>query len=257
MHPTCLLIDHDDTLVSTFELRAKVVAGAITKYLARPWTARRICVRPMGRARADGTDFSDDPARVQAFIDTYRESYYRENKLGGVNVLPGIAETLAELHAAGIEIAVVTSKLGQGASDELEACGLRHFVLGVVGSEHVTHPKPNPEPLEKGFAHLSGDDISAALMVGDTTADIMGARAAGAVAGAALWGTSDAQSLLASKPDLVLETPRKFVQLWACADGGCNTRVRGDKLQYQAIARCTAGIQHGQVPLLRILPGTL
>ena len=211
MHPTCLLIDHDDTLVSTFELRAKVVAGAITKVFGQTVDGEAYMRSTHGKSLAlMGQDFSDDPARVQAFIDTYRESYYRENKLGGVNVLPGIAETLAELHAAGIEIAVVTSKLGQGASDELEACGLRHFVLGVVGSEHVTHPKPNPEPLEKGFAYLSGDDISAALMVGDTTADIMGARAVGAVAGAALWGTSDAQSLLASKPDLVLETPAQI-----------------------------------------------
>ena len=90
MHPTCLLIDHDDTLVSTFELRAKVVAGAITKVFGQTVDGEAYMRSTHGKSLAlMGQDFSDDPARVQAFIDTYRESYYRENKLGGVNVSDG------------------------------------------------------------------------------------------------------------------------------------------------------------------------
>jgi phosphoglycolate phosphatase-like HAD superfamily hydrolase len=207
-NPRFLLIDHDDTLVSTFALRARVVAQAVNSVFGQRINGEDYLRSTHGKSLGlMAADFSQDAAQIEVFIDTYRDTYYRENKLGGVSVLPGIAEALSAFHAAGIEIAVVTSKLGRGASDELESCGLLQYVRGVIGSEHVERPKPNAEPLIKGFALLSGSDISEAMMVGDTTADMLGARAAGAIAAAAMWGASDRDALLETKPDFVLQQP--------------------------------------------------
>lgn len=201
-----LLIDHDDTLLSTFELRARVLALALHEVFDVEVDAPAFLAASHGRNLEQMAGmFSDDPLLIERMAQTYRRHYYALNHQG-LQVYPGIAEMLAATRGLGIAIAVVTSKLGSGARGELRAAGLEQHVHTVVGAEHVTRPKPDAEPLRLALAQL-GCAARDALMVGDTSADIGAAHAAGVVGAAALWGSQDRAALLAANPQHALETP--------------------------------------------------
>lgn len=93
------------------------------------------------------------------------------------NVVPdGLLEQLAELHATGVAIAVVSNADGTVES-LLRRSGLTFDI--VIDSQIVGYAKPQPEIFDIALGKL---DVSAAdaVHVGDTAwADVVGARAAG------------------------------------------------------------------------------
>jgi phosphoglycolate phosphatase-like HAD superfamily hydrolase len=61
--------------------------------------------------------------------------------------------------------------------------------------------------------HALGAAPEDTLVVGDTAADILGARAAGVASAAALWGTRDPGALLALDADYALREPEELIAL--------------------------------------------
>jgi pyrophosphatase PpaX len=212
MFYSCLLIDHDDTMLSTFGLRAEVTAAAVKTVFGEDIDGTQFLSQSNGRSLQEmGATFSSDPALVDQFVKTYRAHYYEVNTTG-FTIFDGIPELLSAVVNAGLALGVVTSKLGSGARAELEAAKLVQYAGTVVGAEDVTHPKPSPEPLQLALERL-GKEPRSAMMVGDTSADILGAKAAGVVGVAALWGTQDREALLAAGPDHIAEHPRDVLVL--------------------------------------------
>ena len=82
----------------------------------------------------------------------------------------------------------------------------------VIGAEDVARPKPDAEPFRIAFERMGGE-TPPVLMVGDTSADILGARNAGIVGVAALWGTRDRDALLALSPEHVASQPLDVLAL--------------------------------------------
>ena len=97
--------------------------------------------------------------------------------------------------------------MGQGARTELAAVGLSDRLPVVVGAEHVTHGKPHPEAIYRAL-ELLNVSAEGALMVGDTSADIGAAKAAG-VAVLLRFGAQDAADLRKTCPDHYLEVAGK------------------------------------------------
>jgi HAD superfamily hydrolase (TIGR01549 family) len=157
-------------------------------------------------------DLTDgDAEQAAALVAAYRRRYYEENQRG-LNPYPGIPGVLATLRERGIRVGVVTSKLGTGSRDELTRTGLMDFMQHLTGAEDVRETKPAAEPLQRAMKALAVRPQET-LMVGDTSADILGARAAGTRSGAALWGTRDRQGLLVLEPDHILESPSDIIDL--------------------------------------------
>jgi pyrophosphatase PpaX len=214
MSLACLLIDHDDTLMSTFALRASVMQRAIKQVFAVSVDGVQLLRDSHGQSLQQmASAFSESSADIDEMVRVYRGYYYAENTAGGVTPFAGITDVLRRFKQADVPVAVVTSKLGRGARDELEACALLPYVRTVVGAEDVHNTKPDPEPLMLALARIHGSHESA-LMVGDTSADILGARAAGAFSAAALWGAAEPESLLASDPDHILTKPDELLALF-------------------------------------------
>lgn len=207
-----LLIDHDDTLLSTFDLRAEVLQQSLQEVFGVAVDGRAFLAASHGRnLQQMAADFSDEPHRHEQLAEVYRGHYYRRNH-SGLHVYPGIAAMLGAVRERGLAVAVVTSKLGRGAEAELTGAGLAVHIDTVVGAEHVERPKPDAEPLRLALQRL-GAAAGDALMVGDTSADMLGARAAGVTAVAALWGSQDVPGLLSATPDHVLRAPGDLLAL--------------------------------------------
>jgi pyrophosphatase PpaX len=208
----CVLWDHDDTLLSTFALRALATTHAAREVLGREVDGVELLRSTHGQSLDKfAGKLGANEADAQAFVNAYRDFYYTRNDQG-LDVYTGIPEVLAQLGSRNLKMGVVTAKLGRGARQELDIVGLRQWFSVVVGAEDASRSKPHPEPFVKAMAEL-GADPSHTLMVGDTPTDVAGARAAGIRVAAALWGTSDRDAVLAAKPDHSLQQPADILAL--------------------------------------------
>ena len=137
-------------------------------------------------------------AQIDPVIAAYRRHYAElEEEL---NVLfPGARETVEELHALGIRLAIATNKLSRRAEVTLDRLGIGGIFTTVVGSEQVTNPKPHPDILLRVLAQ-TGHAPNAAVMVGDTIWDLEMAERAGVDACAVTWGNQDVDRLRAARP---------------------------------------------------------
>jgi phosphoglycolate phosphatase len=131
-------------------------------------------------------------------------------------VYPGVAEGLDQLRADGVVLAVATSKFHANADSLLAAAGLRSAFSLVVGADEVDRPKPNPDMGEYVLGKL-GVPATRAVMIGDTTHDVLMARAVGMRSIAVTYGVHGRRELLASKPTWVADDFSAVTRLLSAA----------------------------------------
>jgi len=162
------------------------------------------------REQAAGSDAlcgsSGDPLEevVSGLIAAYRARYH-ERVTPVTRAFPEVAETLADLHARGVHLAVATSKLTSIATDALSAAGLLPLFALVYGMDAVARPKPAPDLATKCLIEL-GVPGSRALVVGDAIHDVEMGRAAGCVTCAVTYGAQSRDDLLLGRPDYLADT---------------------------------------------------
>lgn len=197
-----LLFDLDGTLIDSIELIVNSFKHAYTGRPRVPTDAD--LVLGIGTPLADQfRPWCDGDAELDALVERYRD-YQREHHDRLVHAYPGVAATLARLHARKHPMAVVTSK-----SEALAARGLAHakldtFFDAVVGLESCTRHKPDPEPVLTALDRL-GRAPSGAFFIGDSPHDILSGNAAGVATVAALWGPFTREQLEPARPTLWLE----------------------------------------------------
>lgn len=139
------------------------------------------------------------PAAIDAYLRHYQAN------LGQVKVYAGVPELLESLGARGVFRAMLTGKGRATTEITLAHLGLRgHFDTVVTGDE-IARPKPHPEGLHLILAH-AGCPAGEAVMIGDMPSDIRAAHAAGMRGAAALWDCEWRDALMATRPDLALES---------------------------------------------------
>lgn len=87
-------------------------------------------------------------------------------------------EVLHRLQQAGLRLVAITSRSRRTSVQTIEQAGLAPYLDLILSAEDTTRIKPDPEPLLRALEHL-GVPPAAAVMVGDTDADILAGRAAG------------------------------------------------------------------------------
>lgn len=163
------------------------------------------------------------PDEVARLVDVYLQILEAELAVAGdrYQVMPG-AERLSRAAVASGRCAVglATGNVERGARLKLAPAGLNeHFAFGGYGSDAELRAELVLRGVERGLAHASarlGRSFSRAetFVLGDTELDVAAARAVGAVAVGVLVGCARPDALVASAPDLLVDTlddPR----LWA------------------------------------------
>lgn len=136
----------------------------------------------------------DEPL-IERLVRRYRE-LYPEVVIAATKPMPGAEQALAAVRAAGGRTLVVTGKYGPNAALHVEAFGW-----------DVDHLSGDVFASAKGRVLRSE---GAAVYVGDHIGDIVGARAAGAVAVAVTTGPFDARALAEAGADVVLDDLTEF-----------------------------------------------
>jgi HAD superfamily hydrolase (TIGR01509 family) len=200
-----VVFDQDGTLINTFipALHAYSVACgreitlAELEPVAHLGAARNLVSALLGHEATDAEDdvFHDALAAAVAAIDPY----------------PGIVDTLTSLRTVGIATAVATNSDARSAGVVLGAHGLDLLLDAIVTVDQVSGPKPNPESILLAAMRL-GADPHEVVFVGDSPADMVAARAAGALAVAAGWG-HQTPGIPAADIDVVAATPADVLRL--------------------------------------------
>jgi phosphoglycolate phosphatase len=154
--------------------------------------------------RALAPDLNEDQNR--AVTEFYRSSFRarREEGLLDEPLYDGIAELLTALHDDGWRLAVATGKSDRG----LAACLATHGIADLFVSLQTAdrHPsKPHPAMLEAALFE-AGALPAQAVMIGDTSFDMLMARSARVAAIGVAWGYHAPAELLASGALSVAET---------------------------------------------------
>jgi phosphoglycolate phosphatase len=145
--------------------------------------------------------------RVEAGIDAYRV-HYGEIGLHMAVPYPGIADALRHLSAIA-RCYVVTSKRSVFASRMVESLGLNDRFHGVYG----TIPDGSLDDKAELIATVLRTetlDACDAVMVGDRSHDMIGARANGLRAIGVLWGYGSREELEAAGADALFATPEEL-----------------------------------------------
>ncbi len=130
---------------------------------------------------------------IEAYVQAYK-AHYREISCSKTTLLPGAREAIALAYEEAY-LGVVTTKTGIYSVELLEHMGLMHYFDVLIGREHVTYPKPDPEPILKALAQLP-KVTSGIWMIGDTCMDMESAQRAGIEGIAVLCGYTPEESLM-------------------------------------------------------------
>ena len=135
---------------------------------------------------------------------------YGDHASDHCEVYPGAVETLKYLGDRGLHLACVTNKPEPFTSRLIEAMGLDPYFELVVAGDTTARIKPDPMPL-----HYAADyfelEYQACLMVGDSSNDVLAARAAEFAVVCVPYGYNHGNDIHASNPDLVVENLTELI----------------------------------------------
>jgi pyrophosphatase PpaX len=207
-----VLFDFDGTLIDASEAictafhqacrmhaLAVVDAATIRSWIGRPLREMFLRVQP-----------SATSMQVDAYVQSYRDAFHPIS-VPLSRPLPGVGRALAALGRQG-RLAVVTTRMADGAWQILRGHGLDVHFSAVVGIEHVTNPKPHPEPVLLALEKLHVDPRHA-WMVGDTPDDVAAGRAAGVTTVGITTGAYQRDALVAAGAEYVIASADELLSL--------------------------------------------
>ncbi|MDU0348708.1 HAD hydrolase-like protein [Actinomyces sp. MRS3W] len=194
--PTAVLFDLDGTLVDSAPAILAALSATFAE-LGMPEPTDAELMRFVGPPLVDGFRMHaglTGQANTEA-VATYRR-HYRKTMLDSP-LYDGVAELVRALHAAGIPLALATSKHEGYAREILEHTGLLDCFTVVSGAGSGDVGGRKAEVIRSALQRLAatGADLRRPIHVGDLDHDVQGARDEGVDCIGALWGYGDAQTL--------------------------------------------------------------
>jgi phosphoglycolate phosphatase len=140
-----------------------------------------------------------DEERARAANATFEEAYGLLVDDGAVMPIPGAAEAIRTLRAAGIKVALMTGFARSTQDAIIEAIGWRGLVDLSISPAEAGRGRPYPDLVLVSALRLGVDDVRRIAVVGDTPLDVIAGRRAGAglVAGV-LTGAGDRPALVSA-----------------------------------------------------------
>ncbi len=202
-----VLFDLDGTIIDTNQL----IIDSFMNIMRDVPLTRETIIPHMGTTLENQLRVFSGLEDVRELEQAYR-TYNLAHHDSMVKPFPYVQEVVKDLHASGIRLGVVTTKIRPTSMKVLQMFDLYRYMDAVVTVTDVTHPKPHAEPVLKAL-ELMGADPETALMVGDSPADIQSAKNAGVHAAAVAWSLKGETVLSGYHPDYMLRDMRDLYEL--------------------------------------------
>ena len=202
---TCLAIfDFDGTLGDT---RRNIVLTMrdTMRALGLPVADEDACAATIGLLLRDGFARLLPGAPDETLdrcVSVYPRLFDEKKKELAPRPFPGAVQMLSRLRAAGIGLAIASSRSSFTLAPLLRDMGLDGTFDVIVCGDGVKHPKPAPDAVLEVLRRM---DVPAAeaLVVGDMPVDIEMGRAAGVRTCGVLWGNATQEQLAAAGADFI------------------------------------------------------
>lgn len=189
LRPTAVLFDLDGTITDSGPAITRSIAEALAAFGYPAQTPEQLLrfVGPpirVGLQRFGGVRDAD----LEAVVAHYRAAY--TERMLDVDLYPGVGDLIAQLHAAGVPLAVATSKMQLMAEPILADAGLTGYFTVIRGATADETRSAKADIVIDALTGLAaaGADISRAVMVGDRHHDVEGATEHGIPAILVRWG---------------------------------------------------------------------
>jgi len=116
------------------------------------------------------------------------------------------------LKQSGLRLSVTTNKFSHSANTLLVAAGIANFFDIIVCADEVKEKKPDPESGQKILDYFAASELQA-IMVGDTTHDILMANSLGCNSIAVTYGIHDESTLREVSPSVIAHNFNEVVEL--------------------------------------------
>lgn len=212
---TCLAIfDFDGTLGDT---RRNIVLTMrdTMRALGLPVADEDACAATIGLLLRDGFARLLPGAPDETLdrcVSVYRRLFDEKKKELAPRPFPGAVPMLSRLRAAGIGLAIASSRSSFTLAPLLRDMGLDGTFDVIVCGDGVKHPKPAPDAVLEVLRRM---DVPAAeaLVVGDMPVDIEMGRAAGVRTCGVLWGNATREQLAAAGADFIAASMEDIVAI--------------------------------------------
>ena len=215
-HVHLVIFDLDGTLIdSRLDLIHSV--NAMLRHLGRPELPGEVVASYVGdgapmlvrRALGDPKDEKFFKKALDYFL-----AYYKEHKLDHTTVYSGVPEALKHIQANGgsRKMAVLSNKPVHPSRAIVDALGLGHFFVSVYGGNSFETKKPDPLGVQT-ILKETATSARAALMVGDSSVDVLTGRNAGIATCGVTYGFAP-HTLCEVQPDVVVDSPAELGQLF-------------------------------------------
>jgi phosphoglycolate phosphatase len=149
--------------------------------------------------------------QIDECVAVYRERYDRV-EIPQSTSFPGVVETLEACRAAGRTLTVATTKFQAVADLVVDAAGLRPYFALVLGGDRVPQHKPHPAMVLHTLERF-GATPSEALVVGDSSYDMLMAAGAGVLACGVKYGAQPAEALLAAGAGFLIDAMPELLSI--------------------------------------------
>jgi len=178
------IFDIDGTLVTfTFDVQRSREA-LLREMSARGFSTERLGLATPTQLIIDAAHDQVARGQVEADFEALRKRFYdildgfELASVSTTSVLPGVSESLTYLKSRGVRLAVLTNSGRKAAAKALERAGLTRMFEFVLTRDETLSLKPRPEGLKMAVLML-GVPTGDVYYIGDSTMDIIAARAAG------------------------------------------------------------------------------
>ena len=151
----------------------------------------------------------DDPGLAEAL--QFFLNYYREHMLDSTTLYPGVREALDRLHAAKVPLAILTNKPVKFSVRLVAGLGLAGHFFRVYGGNSFEEKKPHPVGIHQLINEAQADPAQT-VMVGDSSVDVLTARAASVRACGVSWGFQP-ETFTEAPPDFVVDDMRVLAEM--------------------------------------------
>lgn len=207
MKTKALLFDFDGTLLDTNDLIVQTFMEIFDEIFPGQFSTQD-CLKFIGPSLKQTFD-ELTPGRTDEMIAKYKK-WNAEHHDELVKGYDAVLETLEQLHAMGIKLAIVSTKGQDGLARGMKVLGAGHLFDVIVGIDDVTHVKPHPEPILLALQKL-GVTKEEAIMIGDNSHDIEGGQNAGVRTAGVAWSAKGETFLQQFKPDYMLQHMRDLI----------------------------------------------
>lgn len=200
--PAAIIFDFDGTIVDSERATFEIASPILSKYLGRMIT---------------GEEFNNLKGKVwkrefEKWLPVNHSRAYNEivRKWEATDhdipAYEGVLELLSLLKSRGVGMGIASSRETGQITELLEKLKIEAYFGAVIGQNDTSRHKPDPDPLNLA-ADIMRVDRTRCIYIGDQLWDIMAAKSAGMISGAALWGEGDGDVLSQAQPDYLFKKP--------------------------------------------------